>query len=47
MLDIEKEGLVPCSIGVYDPEENYLSIKKIVAVTASFFVVVFLVFSFL
>jgi len=47
MLDIEKEGLYPCSIGVYEPEPDYTPIKKIVTVTASFFLVVFLVITFL
>ncbi|KAE9535045.1 hypothetical protein AGLY_008337 [Aphis glycines] len=46
MLDIEKEGLYPCSIGVYEPEPDYTSLKKIVTVTASFFVVVLLIITF-
>jgi len=47
MLDIADEGFYPCSIGVYEPEPDYVSLKKIVTVTASFCVVVLLIITFL
>jgi len=46
MLDITNEGTFPCSISVYEPEPSYLSLKKIITVTASFFLVVLLVINF-
>lgn len=47
MLDIADDGYYPCSIGVYEPEPDYVSLKKIVTVTASFCVVVLLIITFL
>lgn len=46
MLDIKNEGVFPCSISVYEPEPSYTSLKKIITVTASFFLVVLFVINF-
>ncbi|XP_025197748.1 uncharacterized protein LOC112596336 [Melanaphis sacchari] len=42
-LGIEKNGEFPCSIKVNVPEPNYSSLKKIIGITSSFFVVVLVI----
>lgn len=46
MLGIEKEGSFPCSITLLDVETSIVSLKKIITVTVSFFLVVLLVVNF-
>jgi hypothetical protein len=47
VLGVEDGGRIPCSIHLYENEPNFFSIKKVAGLSASFFVVLFVVMSFL